>query len=196
MGSKNSRPGTDFAKAQRLQVLTDGVFDPCLPAMPGRLSDIEFCGEWAASAPSVVCHAPLALDLGGIAKGYAVDCAVDALIAAGADAGLVNAGGDLRLFGARPQTILLRHANSSYETVVLQDIALAVSDLEALHRPPQHRGYYLRVSAAPAARGHAAVLAAHAVVADALSTCALLCDDERVQRALLAFSARRVGSVD
>ena len=41
------------------------------------------------------------LDLGGIAKGYAVDAAVDAMRAQGADAGLVNAGGDMRGFGPR-----------------------------------------------------------------------------------------------
>lgn len=44
--------------------------------------------------------APVALDLGGIAKGHAVDRAVDALRAAGACSGIVNAGGDLRVFGA------------------------------------------------------------------------------------------------
>jgi len=39
------------------------------------------------------------LTLDGIAKGYAVDLAVGALQRAGADAGWVNAGGDLRVFG-------------------------------------------------------------------------------------------------
>lgn len=39
------------------------------------------------------------LDLGGIAKGHAVDRAVAALRRAGARAGWVNAGGDLRAFG-------------------------------------------------------------------------------------------------
>lgn len=39
------------------------------------------------------------IDLGGIAKGYAVDCAVKALQAAGTTSGIVNAGGDLRVFG-------------------------------------------------------------------------------------------------
>ncbi len=39
------------------------------------------------------------LDLGGIAKGYAIDKAVEALEAAGATAGLVNVGGDIRCFG-------------------------------------------------------------------------------------------------
>ena len=52
---------------------------------------------------------PLRLDLGGIAKGHAVDRACAALQAAGADAGCVNAGGDLRVFGPQPQTIHLRH---------------------------------------------------------------------------------------
>lgn len=41
----------------------------------------------------------MALGLGGIAKGYIVDRAVSVLRAGGAMAGIVNAGGDLRVFG-------------------------------------------------------------------------------------------------
>lgn len=51
----------------------------------------------------------LHLDLGGIAKGYAVDCAIRALQDAGMLSGQVNAGGDLRLFGDNPETIHVRH---------------------------------------------------------------------------------------
>lgn len=40
-----------------------------------------------------------AVDLSGIAKGFAVDRAVDALKAAGVARGIVNAGGDLAVFG-------------------------------------------------------------------------------------------------
>lgn len=40
-----------------------------------------------------------AIDLGGVAKGYAVDEAIDALKASGLTGGLVNAGGDIRGFG-------------------------------------------------------------------------------------------------
>ena len=40
------------------------------------------------------------LDLGGIAKGYAVDEAVRVLQRQGLRAGIVNAGGDLRCFGS------------------------------------------------------------------------------------------------
>ncbi len=41
------------------------------------------------------------LDLGGIAKGYAVDRAVTTLRAMGVTEGIVNAGGDLRVLGSR-----------------------------------------------------------------------------------------------
>lgn len=51
---------------------------------------------------------PVWIDLGGIAKGYAVDLAVDALQAAGAGAGCVNAGGDLRVFGDVDFPVLIR----------------------------------------------------------------------------------------
>ncbi len=43
------------------------------------------------------------VDLGGIAKGYAIDQAVEAIQGVGVTAGLVNIGGDLRVFG-RPTT--------------------------------------------------------------------------------------------
>jgi len=82
--------------AQRLHDLTDGVFDPCLPDQPGSLRDVELGAE-----PMLVCHAAVEIDLGGIAKGYAVDRAVEKLIEHGCRTGLVNAGGDLRVFGER-----------------------------------------------------------------------------------------------
>src|SRR5262249_39413688 len=48
------------------------------------------------------------IDLGGIAKGFAVDRAVDTLRARGVRCGLVNAGGDLAAFGPQPQTVHVR----------------------------------------------------------------------------------------
>lgn len=51
---------------------------------------------------------PLCLDLGGIAKGYAVDRAVEALRATGIARGLVNAGGDLRVFGHAGFPVMVR----------------------------------------------------------------------------------------
>jgi thiamine biosynthesis lipoprotein len=43
------------------------------------------------------------LDLGGIAKGYAVDKAVEAMQTCGAIGGMVDIGGDIRCFGAPPE---------------------------------------------------------------------------------------------
>lgn len=53
-------------------------------------------------------HPGTRIDLGGIAKGFAVDCAVETLRTRNATSGLVNAGGDVAAFGQSPQTIHLR----------------------------------------------------------------------------------------
>ena len=45
---------------------------------------------------------PAWLNLGGVAKGYAVDAAVNIMKKEGVKGGIVNAGGDLRVFGKRP----------------------------------------------------------------------------------------------
>jgi len=42
------------------------------------------------------------IDLGGIAKGYGIDQAVEAMFDAGCVGGLVNVGGDIRCYGPRP----------------------------------------------------------------------------------------------
>src|SRR5471032_1720164 len=97
--------------AQQLFELSRGVFDPCLPHSAGRLCDLELSTD--ADAPWARARATLNIDCGGIAKGYAVDCALDALRAAGCTAGLVNAGGDLRVYGPQTQTVLLRRADGS-----------------------------------------------------------------------------------
>lgn len=67
------------------------------------------------------------IDLGGVAKGFAVDRGVDALRRLGISNGLVNAGGDLRAFGA-PRTIHVRHPRDpgrSIGHVTVADEALA-----------------------------------------------------------------------
>jgi len=43
------------------------------------------------------------VDLGGIAKGYGIDRAIDALLESGCESGLVDVGGDLRCFGRSPR---------------------------------------------------------------------------------------------
>ncbi len=73
---------------------------------------------------------PLTIDLGGIAKGFAVDRAIEALRKAGATFGIVNAGGDLRVFGDEVQAVQIRHPldpGRPAGMVRLRDRALATS---------------------------------------------------------------------
>lgn len=77
------------------------------------------------------------LDLGGIAKGYAVDRAIEVLREHGVRAALVNAGGDIRVLGrrpgllnSRPFKIAIQHPRAEDEIlgiVELTDRAIATS---------------------------------------------------------------------
>lgn len=170
-----------LAFAQRVNRLSEGIFDPCLPEKRGTVQDLEL--TWKP-APTVTCQAPLQLDLGGIAKGFAVDRAIEALQAAGCDAGLVNAGGDVRVFGPRPQEILLRGPRGEHRALALANAAVAVSHQDAPHAPSGHRGYYERTGAPTPVRRYAAVRSANAMTADALTKCILLCPDALAQALL------------
>lgn len=169
--------------ALRIHVLSEGIFDPCLPTLPGRLSDIEI-GE-----SGLVCHVPVELDLGGIAKGYAIDRAIDRLTERGCRSGVVNAGGDLRIFG-ETQAFVLRTGNS-VRTLELTDAALAVSDLDAQDKPEEHRGYYSR-RGSPSPKGYAAVIASTAATADALTKCVLFGPDTTSARVLRELEAKSI----
>ena len=71
-----------------------------------------------------------AIDLGGIAKGFAVDRALEVLREHGLAPGLVNAGGDLAAFGAPPEWVHIRHPAGPRRLlaqVEIADAALASS---------------------------------------------------------------------
>jgi thiamine biosynthesis lipoprotein len=178
--------------ARRLFALSGGVFDPCLPGRPGRLGDLEL-GYGATGAPWACCSRPLEIDCGGVAKGYAIDRAVEALQGADCTAGLVNAGGDLRVFGRARRTILVRRADGRCEPVELGGGAIAVSDRDSSRAPRGHRGYYRRGAPASPARRFAAVHAADAMTADGLTKCVLLCDPEQARAIVRALGGRLLG---
>lgn len=106
--------------ACKLHALSNGVFDVTVGAdlrrcgfLPknsrkpqgGRGGDIRFLADGRIRFAR-----PLDIDLGGIAKGYAVDRAVAVLKRAGIRQGIVNAGGDLRMFGPRAEPVHVRDA--------------------------------------------------------------------------------------
>lgn len=73
---------------------------------------------------------PLAIDLGGIAKGFAVDAAIASLRASKVVSASVNAGGDLRVFGPDAAPVHLRHPVSAQPIAnpfLLHNAALATS---------------------------------------------------------------------
>src|SRR5207248_5339725 len=82
-----------------------------------------------AQGASVRLLKPCCIDLGGIAKGFAVDLAVDALRQAGCERGLINAGGDLRGFGPEPWPVSIVHPLTRRPLVAIDidDEALATS---------------------------------------------------------------------
>lgn len=180
-----------LALAQALHISTDRVFDPCAPDRPGRMSDLDL-----STRNAVTCRANVAIDLGGIAKGFAVDRAIDALSAHGCTAGLVNAGGDVRVFGKTPSVITVRSADDAVVDIEISNAALAVSGPRTAASPSEHRGYYLYTkgrSTGTAIGGHfVAVTAAEAVIADALTKCVMLGSREIADEALARYGARRV----
>lgn len=133
--------------ARALAAASRGLFDPAVGAWlqrEGRLPRLpgagEAGGDWRdlfLPAPGVVrTRRPLRLDCGGIAKGHAIDLAIAALRRAGAGAGLVEAGGDLRVFGAAPRTVWMRRPldpASAHPVLELVDGASATS-------APRHDG--------------------------------------------------------
>ena len=161
-----------------------GAFDPCRPIAPGRMGDLRLEDE-----SLVMCRAAVALDLGGVAKGYAVDRAVEALGRHGCASGLVNAGGDLRVFGADPRPIAVR-AGDDVLDLRLANAALAVSGPATARTPPEHVGYYDGVSGAPAPPRWVATTAAEAAVADALGKCAMLMAPDALDVLLTSYAAR------
>ena len=171
----------------RLNRLSQGTFDPCLPGSPGRLADLELL-----RSHGIIQRRRLRLDLGGIAKGFAVDRAIDELRSAGCRSGLVNAGGDLAVFGEVAHDVWCRHRGRT-AVIELRNAALAFSDADNELRPAEHRGYYNGADRRAKISGYAAVVASEAAIADGLTKCLLAGDGSASTALLNAFGARRIG---
>jgi len=147
---------------------------------------------------SVEIPSGFALDLGGVAKGYAADGALRAMMNAGAEAGLVNIGGDIAVFGERPGggpwRIGIQHPRAPGElfaVLELEDEAVATSgDYERYFIEDGVRYHHLL----DPKTGHPArelvsvtVIAPSCVLADAYATAASVLGPE----AAVAFAEKR-----
>ena len=176
-------------RALRIAAFSDGLFDitvapllveaGLLPRPEGSLPDR---GDWhdltLLPGGRVFFRRPMLIDLGGIAKGFAVDRAIYALRRGGCTDAVVNAGGDLRRFGAERQLIHLRRRAGLVPIAELRCGAMATSSPHAAYPerlsqpigciidPRQRRPWSGSASVTVAARS--------CVVADALTKVAAL----------------------
>jgi thiamine biosynthesis lipoprotein len=170
-------------RAKELHAATGGLFDcAATPGREGTFADLELDGD------RVRLRRPLAISLDGIAKGYAVDRAVEALRRAGATSGAVNAGGDLFVFGEEPQIVHVRHPRDPCRLVsigAVKEAAVATSGLyfgnSSLIDPRTQRARRTAWSAT--------VIASDCTAADALTKPCLL--DRRAAPALAAACGAR-----
>jgi thiamine biosynthesis lipoprotein len=105
--------------AARMSALTDSAFDVTVAStlvrwgyLPDTATPAAARGSWRDirfhDDGGISFAVPLCIDLGGIAKGYAVDLAIAALRRAGVLRACVNAGGDLRFYGTAPRQVGVR----------------------------------------------------------------------------------------
>jgi thiamine biosynthesis lipoprotein len=109
-----------LARAQEISEASGGLFDISTarqlvawdylprPAGPAPAVQASWRDILLADDMSVRFARPLWIDLGGIAKGYAVDRAIQAMNLGPTVQCIVNAGGDLRVAGPRAERIALR----------------------------------------------------------------------------------------
>lgn len=114
---------------------TDNPFPPLPTEVRARLErvgmdQLSFLPSGRVARPD---HASITLAVGGVAKGYAVDRAIEVLRNHGIEGAIVNAGGDLYCMGTnngRPWTVGIQHPDipdAVIDTLFVSDHAVATS---------------------------------------------------------------------
>ncbi|RUM91622.1 MAG: hypothetical protein DSZ27_06200 [Thiomicrospira sp.] len=129
----------------------------------GKASDIEIQTHQARLT------APVLISLDGIAKGYAVDQAINVMKQHNIVAGWVNAGGDLKVFGDVTLPISQRQNETNIQPLThLNNQALASSEIH-LHSTPRFPGQIIDSTGRQPQPGVISVIAEDAWLADGLT---------------------------
>ena len=137
---------------QLVQLGYDRSFDTLPASLPDTKIHIEPGGGWRgiyldSSKRIVKLPAGVGLDFGGIAKGMAVDTALERLRDKGIDTALVNAGGDLAVIGLPPEEKQWQIAVPGKDTcwsIPLRRGAMATSGIARRHwRQGKHQRHHL-----------------------------------------------------
>lgn len=122
---------------------------------------------------------PLWIDLGGIAKGYAVDRAMDVIRARGTVQACVNAGGDLAIYGPEMERVLLAPGELPHDALPMLEIENAAVASSGNSSRPQDGGHIDGRSRRAIESGRfVAVVAERCVVADALTKVVLVLQEQ------------------
>lgn len=156
----------------------------------GDANDIEICARRCKAK----LRRPLRITLDGIAKGYAVDYAVQALKTRGIGAGWINAGGDLRVFGDMALPVR-RAINNNGCTMLdhMRESAIATSVVRGIP-DSRYPGCIVTGGAGIPAEGVWSVTAAMAWRADALTKVAALAEDAAREPLVRRLGGRLVTS--
>ncbi|WP_211452788.1 FAD:protein FMN transferase [Collimonas antrihumi] len=198
----DARTATVIRMALHLNAVTDGLFDIGCASKLVEWSYLPESSEKIAGSSSgnaasrINLHiddadnvrkiAPVLIDLGGIAKGYAVDAAISALQASGIASACVNAGGDLRVFGEHAYPVMIRDPRAPTQIaarIELKNAALATSGSYFSQKTVQghQRSALVNCESGNALVDNvsATVQAADCMTADALTKLVLLSGDHR-----------------
>lgn len=186
-----------LAAARSVAKMSGGAFDPVAVASGGRATWCDLVPN--SDRRSVRCRRRLRVDLGGIAKGFAVDQAVRTLRRAGLDTGLVNAGGDLRGFGAREWPVHVRDACHPGRLLPIgsfmnRAVATSAPYFSAHRVAGRDTSALMHPGTGSCATGEVSVtvLAPTAMIADALTKVVLFAEPARFEALLRRFRAHAI----
>ncbi|MGB5261060.1 MAG: FAD:protein FMN transferase [Gammaproteobacteria bacterium] len=218
-----------IVEANRLSTLSKGLFNPVIgrllalwgfqgtPLPEGSLPDPEAIEAWLAQAPGVADitvddnrissrNPSAAYDLGGFAKGYAIDRCIEHLRGRGIENAIVNTGGDLRAIGTRSDRrwrIGIRHPRKDALIASIDtdgdDSVFTSGDYERLFTLGEVRYHHiLDPRSGYPASGSSAVTVVHdnAAIADAAATALFVAGPDEWQDIARRMNIERVMLVD
>ena len=135
------------------------------------------------------------IDLGSIAKGYVVDKLCEFIKTSGVESALVNARGDLRIFGNVEETVELQHPRNKEERITkfkLKNAAVATSGDYNQYFENYDNSHIVGKKEIISA----SVIAQKLVEADAFATCVMVLDKEKREKLIKAFKQYKLLLID
>jgi thiamine biosynthesis lipoprotein len=150
----------------------------------GRFSDIRLDGNSIASSKAIF------FDLGGIAKGYAVDQAISLL--PDNISGSINAGGDMRVINWQKQMVEIKYSQRSCALKKLPMLNTALASSGSYYQ--EHGSQYFDPKARHYVKikGSISVFANSAMIADALTKITVLMNRKDAKEVLNSFNANAI----